>query len=29
MVKNLTQGRPLPLLFFFSLPMVAGNLFQQ
>ena len=29
MVKNLTQGRPLPLLFFFALPMVAGNLFQQ
>ena len=29
MVKNLTEGRPLRLLFFFSLPMVAGNLFQQ
>ena len=29
MVKNLTQGRPLKLLFFFSLPMVAGNVFQQ
>lgn len=29
MVKNLTVGKPLPLLFFFSLPMVAGNLFQQ
>ena len=29
MVKDLTQGKPLPLLFFFSLPMVAGNLFQQ
>lgn len=29
MVKNLTEGPPLKLLFFFSLPMVAGNLFQQ
>jgi len=29
MVKDLTEGKPLPLLFFFSLPMVAGNLFQQ
>ena len=29
MVKNLTKGKPLPLLFFFALPMVAGNLFQQ
>lgn len=29
MVKNLTEGKPLPLLFFFALPMVAGNLFQQ
>ena len=29
MVKNLTQGKPLPLLFFFALPMVVGNLFQQ
>ena len=29
MVKNLTEGRPLNLLFFFALPMVAGNLFQQ
>ena len=29
MVKNLTEGQPLRLLFFFSLPMVAGNLFQQ
>ena len=26
MVKNLTEGRPLNLLFFFALPMVAGNL---
>ena len=29
MVRNLTEGKPLPLLFFFALPMVAGNLFQQ
>ena len=29
MVKNLTEGQPLRLLFFFSLPMVAGNLFRQ
>ena len=29
MVKNMTEGRPLKLLFFFALPMVAGNLFQQ
>ena len=29
MVKNLTEGPPLRLLFFFSMPMVVGNLFQQ
>lgn len=29
MIKNLTEGNPLKLLFFFSLPMVVGNLFQQ
>ena len=29
MVKNLTEGAPLRLLFFFSMPMVVGNLFQQ
>ena len=29
MVKNLTNGRPLKLLFFFAMPMVLGNLFQQ
>lgn len=29
MTKNLTEGPPLRLLFFFALPMVAGNLFQQ
>ncbi len=29
MTKNLTEGRPLTVLFLFALPMVAGNLFQQ
>ena len=29
MIKNLTEGNPLRLLFFFALPMVVGNLFQQ
>jgi len=29
MTKNLTVGKPLTLLFFFALPMVGGNLFQQ
>jgi putative MATE family efflux protein len=29
MVRNLTEGKPLPILFAFSMPMVAGNLFQQ
>lgn len=29
MVKNLTEGKPLRILFFFALPMIAGNLFQQ
>ncbi len=29
MVKNLTEGKPLQVLFFFALPMLAGNLFQQ
>lgn len=29
MVKNLTEGNPLKLLFFFSMPMILGNLFQQ
>ena len=29
MVRDLTQGQPLKLLFHFSLPMLAGNLFQQ
>jgi putative MATE family efflux protein len=29
MVKNLTEGKPLKILFFFALPMLVGNLFQQ
>lgn len=29
MVKNLSEGKPLKLLFFFSMPMILGNLFQQ
>lgn len=29
MVKNLTKGNPLKLLFFFAFPMVLGNLLQQ
>ncbi|MEG2038908.1 MAG: MATE family efflux transporter [Oscillospiraceae bacterium] len=29
MVNNLTEGKPLKVLFFFTLPMLAGNLFQQ
>lgn len=29
MVNNLTEGKPLKLLFFFAVPMVVGNLFQQ
>lgn len=29
MIKNLTEGKPLKLLFFFSLPMLMGNVFQQ
>lgn len=29
MVRNLTEGKPLNTLFFFALPMLAGNLFQQ
>lgn len=29
MIKNLTEGKPLKLLFYFSLPMLMGNLFQQ
>lgn len=29
MVKNLAEGKPLKILFFFALPMIAGNVFQQ
>ena len=29
MAKNLTQGRPAKLIFFFALPLFIGNLFQQ
>lgn len=29
MVNNMTEGKPLKLLFFFAVPMVVGNLFQQ
>ena len=28
-VKNLTEGKPLKLLFLFAMPMILGNLFQQ
>ncbi len=28
MTKDLTEGRPLPILFKFSLPIIGGNLFQ-
>ena len=29
MVKNLTEGKPLKLLFLFAMQMILGNLFQQ
>ena len=29
MTKNLTEGDPLKLIFFFTLPLIAGNIFQQ
>lgn len=29
MIKNMTSGSPAKLLFFFSLPLLIGNLFQQ
>lgn len=29
MVKDLTKGSPMRLLFFFALPMLVGNIFQQ
>ena len=28
MTKNLTEGSPLKLIFFFTLPLIAGNIFQ-
>lgn len=28
-VKNMTQGSPVSLIFFFSLPLMIGNIFQQ
>lgn len=27
--KNMCEGKPLPLIFFFSLPLMLGNIFQQ
>ena len=29
MTKNLTEGEPAKLIFFFTLPLIAGNIFQQ
>jgi len=29
MTKNLTEGNPAKLIFFFTVPLVAGNIFQQ
>ncbi len=29
MTKNLTEGNPAKLIFFFTLPLIAGNIFQQ
>lgn len=28
MVKTLTKGKPVKIIFYFSLPVIAGNLFQ-
>ena len=28
-IKNMTQGRPLPLIISFALPLMVGNIFQQ
>ena len=28
MTADLTKGKPLPVIFRFSLPVIAGNLFQ-
>jgi len=29
MTKDLTEGKPMRLIFFFTLPLIAGNIFQQ
>ena len=29
MMKNLTSGSPARLIFFFALPLIAGNMMQQ
>ena len=29
MTKNMTEGEPARLIFFFALPLVAGNMMQQ
>ena len=29
MTKNLTSGEPAKLILFFTLPLIAGNIFQQ
>ncbi len=29
MTKNLTEGNPMKLIFFFTVPLIAGNIFQQ
>ena len=28
-VKNMTEGRPVPLIFSFAIPLMIGNVFQQ
>ena len=28
-IKNMTEGRPLPLIVSFALPLMLGNIFQQ
>ena len=29
MTKDLTEGSPMRLIFFFTMPLIAGNIFQQ
>ena len=29
MTKNMTSGNPAKLIFFFALPLIIGNIFQQ